>query len=262
MSLPQGLSLRGVGITVVVEMVSSRNGETTQSHTTTGHPPRVFVPPFVVILNRIQSLLSDSNILDQLYTAHQPEGPPPATQEALEALPDVTFTTDEKCTICLERIELTAIQLPCKHFFHKDCVTPWLKKHNTCPLCRESVENILKKHPVEKQQTEEVAPEAEKEEEDLEPPCPEDDRPSFDCKNEKNEEAEMMEVETDETRTPLRKGFFNKKRSKKRKRKEKDHTNLRKNPKRKCKNTERKEKKPTNVRRKLRSIRGRRKKRD
>ena len=32
-----------------------------------------------------------------------------------------------------------AIELPCKHFFHPECVVPWLKLSNTCPLCRNAI---------------------------------------------------------------------------------------------------------------------------
>ncbi|KAH8754799.1 hypothetical protein F5883DRAFT_572427 [Diaporthe sp. PMI_573] len=31
--------------------------------------------------------------------------------------------------------------LPCKHWFHGECVVSWLKMHNTCPICRASIEN-------------------------------------------------------------------------------------------------------------------------
>jgi len=30
--------------------------------------------------------------------------------------------------------------LPCKHWFHEDCVVLWLKEHNTCPICRTPIE--------------------------------------------------------------------------------------------------------------------------
>lgn len=33
-------------------------------------------------------------------------------------------------------IDTEASQLPCKHFFHTDCIVPWLNRSNTCPLCR------------------------------------------------------------------------------------------------------------------------------
>lgn len=33
-----------------------------------------------------------------------------------------------------------ALFLPCKHWFHENCVVMWLKEHNTCPICRTPIE--------------------------------------------------------------------------------------------------------------------------
>lgn len=53
---------------------------------------------------------------------------------------------DAVCCICLAKYvhndELR--ELPCSHFFHKDCVDKWLKINATCPLCKAEVgETIL-----------------------------------------------------------------------------------------------------------------------
>ncbi|KAL2155415.1 hypothetical protein VTH82DRAFT_157 [Thermothelomyces myriococcoides] len=95
-------------------------------------------------------------ILTQLREQAPPGGPPPASQAALDRLQaqirevddqmlgndDDKNTTRTKCAICVDdmvRGEKAAV-LPCEHFFHGDCVLPWLKMHGTCPVCRRSVE--------------------------------------------------------------------------------------------------------------------------
>jgi hypothetical protein len=43
----------------------------------------------------------------------------------------------EVCTICREGITAdNQIQTACNHFFHPDCLTPWLDYRNFCPNCR------------------------------------------------------------------------------------------------------------------------------
>lgn len=48
----------------------------------------------------------------------------------------------EPCSVCHENFEerLQVLELPCKHCFHEDCILPWLKEHNTCPVCRHKLE--------------------------------------------------------------------------------------------------------------------------
>ena len=42
------------------------------------------------------------------------------------------------CTVCCEGIVLGSkgMFMPCGHIYHPDCLNPWLKEHNTCPVCR------------------------------------------------------------------------------------------------------------------------------
>ncbi|KAE9614235.1 putative aminoacyltransferase, E1 ubiquitin-activating enzyme [Lupinus albus] len=71
-------------------------------------------------------------------------GPPPASKTAVEGLPDI-LVNDElldsdltQCAVCKDTFELNEIvkKLPCKHFYHSDCILPWLELHNSCPMCR------------------------------------------------------------------------------------------------------------------------------
>jgi E3 ubiquitin-protein ligase RNF115/126 len=40
-----------------------------------------------------------------------------------------------ECAICQEDFSEgdQARQLPCKHFYHDECIRPWLKQSGTCP---------------------------------------------------------------------------------------------------------------------------------
>jgi hypothetical protein len=49
------------------------------------------------------------------------------------------FIDSQECCICLfEKNNFVFFNCKAKHEFCKDCLTEWLKKRNTCPLCREN----------------------------------------------------------------------------------------------------------------------------
>ncbi|GJQ14521.1 hypothetical protein GpartN1_g6312.t1 [Galdieria partita] len=70
-------------------------------------------------------------------------GNPPASKEIVASLPVVHLSAEEaahhsECSVCKEAFAENSevVRLPCKHVFCKDCIYPWLERHNTCPSCR------------------------------------------------------------------------------------------------------------------------------
>ncbi|KAJ8430831.1 hypothetical protein Cgig2_034158 [Carnegiea gigantea] len=72
------------------------------------------------------------------------KGSPPAAQSVIENLPTVRLSRERLeensvvCAICKDEVSGAEMvrQLPCLHYYHGDCIVPWLKMRNTCPVCR------------------------------------------------------------------------------------------------------------------------------
>ena len=46
----------------------------------------------------------------------------------------------EDCSICLDNIKTdNAIQLKCKHIYHRKCLFTWFENNDTCPMCRDNI---------------------------------------------------------------------------------------------------------------------------
>ena len=48
---------------------------------------------------------------------------------------------EQVCSICYYNIkdEEDIMQLPCKHYFHVDCIKEWLQKERVCPMCKQQI---------------------------------------------------------------------------------------------------------------------------
>ncbi|OAY68353.1 E3 ubiquitin-protein ligase RING1-like [Ananas comosus] len=66
----------------------------------------------------------------------------PAARGAIAALRDIEINAGpqggQSCMVCLETLEVGTVakRFPCKHVFHKECITEWLRQQHTCPVCR------------------------------------------------------------------------------------------------------------------------------
>jgi hypothetical protein len=91
------------------------------------------------------------DIFNHIRTRNENESAHPATsKEALKSLKrfkmnDKYCKINEKgevempnCSICISDISKgeETLLLPCGHLYHSGCVESWLKKNNTCPVCR------------------------------------------------------------------------------------------------------------------------------
>lgn len=79
----------------------------------------------------------------------------------------ITYNNDHKfetCIICFSELdnEEKVIELPdCKHIYHYNCLEPWIKKNNKCPICKGLIRfgllNAIHRKVVGKEEEEEVS---------------------------------------------------------------------------------------------------------
>lgn len=92
---------------------------------------------------------SFEDLLHRLMMTEQSSmGAPPASEACLAHLPRTRFTASQlpgALTSCgighdpFEEGDLT-ISLTCGHAYREEAIVTWLKRHNTCPVCRLPVE--------------------------------------------------------------------------------------------------------------------------
>jgi E3 ubiquitin-protein ligase RNF115/126 len=86
-----------------------------------------------------------SQLMEQTASSNAPG---PAPQADIDNLPRKKVDEEmlgaehkAECSICMDEVNLgeEVTVLPCKHWFHHQCVSAWLGEHDTCPHCRKSI---------------------------------------------------------------------------------------------------------------------------
>lgn len=94
----------------------------------------------------LTTVITMNDIIDSSLDTIQLAGPPPLSEKQISMLPSVQLTKEHftekiECSICLDDIpeNYHVTQLPCNHYFHKECITKWLETQAACPICRETI---------------------------------------------------------------------------------------------------------------------------
>ncbi|XP_029023807.1 E3 ubiquitin-protein ligase RNF115 isoform X2 [Betta splendens] len=88
-------------------------------------------------------------VITELLGQLESTGPPPAEKDTISSLPTVCISQEQtdcrmECPVCREEYSLgeSVRKLPCLHYFHSECIVPWLELHDTCPVCRKSLDGV------------------------------------------------------------------------------------------------------------------------
>lgn len=119
-----------------------------------GMPPLPFASLFDPSRARAGDAVFSQEALDrvvsQLMEQHATgNAPPGASENIINQLPRKKLGVEQldentgqaECSICMADVDIgeEIAVLPCKHWYHFDCIKAWLTEHDTCPVCREGI---------------------------------------------------------------------------------------------------------------------------
>ncbi|KAF1992556.1 hypothetical protein K402DRAFT_388203 [Aulographum hederae CBS 113979] len=95
-------------------------------------------------------------VVTQLMEQNQRSNAPPrATDEDIASIPRVKVNKSmlgdsgsATCGICIDDATIgdEVMKLPCGHWYHEDCIAPWLRQSDSCPVCRKDHNGNVTNH--------------------------------------------------------------------------------------------------------------------
>ena len=89
------------------------------------------------IIERIHNTLNRADD-EYLYGREIKESEVPKSRQIIRKIKESEVQNSGECAICLCEFEKECdiSELPCGHIFHPECISSWINKHPTCPICR------------------------------------------------------------------------------------------------------------------------------
>ena len=128
-----------------VPRIRRNNNNNNNNRNNIEHPPVYLSSHRNFPFHNINNRQSIGTMFQELFSEFENSGVRGTDREILNELPETNIEdvskldSDKKnCVICLEDFKNSekAIILPCIHLFHKNCIKSWLKKNNSCPICK------------------------------------------------------------------------------------------------------------------------------
>uniref|UniRef100_A0A915E5P1 RING-type domain-containing protein n=1 Tax=Ditylenchus dipsaci TaxID=166011 RepID=A0A915E5P1_9BILA len=129
--------LRAVGRNRLSSLNAYRNRIINRAPTTAAAFNRFHIPINQDHFNRLISLSLDSGNNDTKRIASKDLMRLPMAKVSKQQVDDLA-----QCVTCMDVfvVQEKVAKLDCEHIFHRQCIIPWLKRSDSCPLCRRVVE--------------------------------------------------------------------------------------------------------------------------
>ncbi|OMJ79532.1 hypothetical protein SteCoe_20424 [Stentor coeruleus] len=121
-----------------------RNIGNPSSHRHRVHPSAVLIKMLVNTINSQPGLAIETtavaNLAENIVEYNIISSPHRLSSYGYSLIKEVKIETVEDCAICKDAIEILALELPCNHKFHKDCIETWFLSRSSCPNCRKNID--------------------------------------------------------------------------------------------------------------------------